>query len=633
MPKLLGADVELGNFLVGVIRPGGTGPEASRALLREFDGVPAKRWQGAPCSAPRVASGGASWGGSRVTAPVDHLVDDVATVNAGTSREPVRPSGQTWDGAYRRDSGYSTPYAALSSFDLQDQGRKFLPGNGGCAYIDLDHLEVAQPETLSAFDFVACWHAMLRLTRRAMDAANHGAGARGERVAVLVNNSDGFGHSYGGHLNLLVTRRAWNNIFTRRLHYLLYLASFQASAIVITGQGKVGSENRRPDVPFQLSQRADFVDTLVGPQTTFNRPLVNSRDEPLCGARPAWGASSHTADDPGLDLARLHVIFFDSNLCHVACALKAGMMQIVLAMIEADQVDPHLFLEDPLDALGRWSRDPGLRAWGRVAGGRRYTAVELQRRYIEAAARFVNQGRCDGVVPEARRIIELWDDTLTKLEARDLDALAPRLDWTLKLSMLDRARARRPALGWDAPELKQLDHMYGNLDPSSGLYWAYESAGAVEQLVPESRVAQFVSAPPEDTRAWTRAMLLRRADGDDTVEEIDWDRMRWRGRNWWAASRTLDMSNPLGLTRADSGPVFEAVNGLDRSSLSSESSFPIGFGRMRTNGRGGPVYTLMSRSRSRACCCLALGVVALWKVGASGPALGRRHVLRTISPR
>ena len=72
---------------------------------------------------------------------------------------------------------------------------------------------------------------------------------------------------------------------------------------------------------------------------------------------------------------------------------------------------------------------------------------------------------------------------------------------------------------------------------------------------------------------------------------------------------------------------------LTRSSLSSESSFPIGFGRMRTNGRGGPVYTLMSRSRSRACCCLALGVVALWKVGASGPALGRRHVLRMISPR
>ena len=563
VPKLLGADVEVGNFLAGVARPGGTGSEASRALLREFDGVPAKRWQPAPSPDPRVASGGRSWDGSHATGPADHLADDVPTADHAASREAVGTSSHTWDNSYRSYSGYSTAYPAASSSDLQDQGRTFLPGNGGCAYIDLDHLELALPETRSAFDHVACWHAMLRLTRQAMETANHGARARGERVAVLVNNSDGLGHSYGGHLNLLVTRRAWDNIFSRRLQYLLYLASFQASAIVITGQGKVGSENGRPPAPFQLSQRADFVETLVGPQTTYDRPLVNSRDEPLCGGRHAWGAHGADANHPGNHLARLHVIFFDSNLCHVACLLKAGMMQIVLAMIEAEQVDPHLFLEDPLDALVRWSRDPGLTSRARVASGRRYTAVELQRRYFEAAARFVEQGRCEGLVPEARRIVALWDDTLTLLEARDIDALAPRLDWALKLSMLERARARRPDLEWDAPELKQLDHMYASLDRSAGLYWAYERGGAVEQVVLESRIARFVSAPPEDTRAWTRAMLLRRADGDETLEEVDWDRMRWRGRDWWAPARTLDMSNPLALTRADAGPAFEAITGLD----------------------------------------------------------------------
>ena len=518
MPKLLGADVEVGNFLAGATRPGGTGPEASRALLREFEGVPARRWQTAPAAAPR-----------------------------------------TWDVPYQGDSGD----AVRSSVNLQDQGRKFLPGNGGCAYIDLDHLELALPETLSAFDHVACWHAMLRLTRQAMEAANREPGAHGERVEVLVNNSDGLGHSYGGHLNLLVTRAAWDNIFNRRLQYLLYLASFQTSAIVITGQGKVGSENRRAPVPFQLSQRADFVETLVGPHTTFDRPLVNSRDEPLCGGRHSWGDQHGGTATPGRRLARLHVIFFDSNLCQVAGLLKAGLMQIVLAMVEAEQINPHLFLEDPLDALDRWSHDPGLTARARVAGGRRYTAVELQRRYFEAAARFVDQGRCDGIVPEARRIVELWDDTLTKLEARDLDALSTRLDWALKLSMLERARARRADLAWNAPELKQLDHMYGNLDQSAGLYWIYERAGAVEQVVSAARIARFVSAPPDDTRAWARAMLLRRVDGDETIEEVDWDRMRWRGRDWWTQARTLDMSNPLALTRAAAGPVFETTSGLD----------------------------------------------------------------------
>src|SRR5207245_816604 len=109
----------------------------------------------------------------------------------------------------------------------------------------------------------------------------------GQRIHVLVNNSDGRGNAYGSHLNFLVTRRAWDNIFERKLHHMLYLASFQVSSIVYTGQGKVGSENGMPAVAFQLSQRADFFETLTGMQTTHERPIVNSRDEALCGERPS----------------------------------------------------------------------------------------------------------------------------------------------------------------------------------------------------------------------------------------------------------------------------------------------------------------------------------------------------------
>jgi len=58
--------------------------------------------------------------------------------------------------------GWQVPAAAA---DPQDRGRRFLPTNGGCAYIDLDHLELALPETLSAFDHVAYWRAMLHVAR------------------------------------------------------------------------------------------------------------------------------------------------------------------------------------------------------------------------------------------------------------------------------------------------------------------------------------------------------------------------------------------------------------------------------------------------------------------------------------
>ena len=167
----------------------------------------------------------------------------------------------------------------------------------------------------------------------------------GQRIHVLVNNSDGLGHSYGAHLNFLIHRKTFENLFQRKMHFMLWLASYQVSSIVITGQGKVGSENNRDPVEFQLSQRADFFEMLTGLQTTHHRPLINERDEPLCG--PLWRNGS--ADRPW---ARLHVIFYDANLSHVACYLKFGILQIILAMIAAGRVNPRLILEDPVHAVG-----------------------------------------------------------------------------------------------------------------------------------------------------------------------------------------------------------------------------------------------------------------------------------------
>ena len=44
------------------------------------------------------------------------------------------------------------------------------------------------------------------------------------------------------------------------------------------------------DVPFQLSQRADFFEEEVGLETTLKRPIVNTRDEPHCRRRRSTGA-------------------------------------------------------------------------------------------------------------------------------------------------------------------------------------------------------------------------------------------------------------------------------------------------------------------------------------------------------
>jgi proteasome accessory factor A len=478
VPKLCGADVELGNFILGVGRTD-TGPEASRALLREIDGVASYSYS------PYA------WGAS------------------------AAPAAKRWD--------------------PQDVGRKFLPANGGCVYIDLDHLELCVPEVRSAHDHVAAWHAMLRVARAALDAANERL-PEGVRVQVLINNSDGLSHSYGSHTNFLVTRKAWDDIFHRKLHFQLFLAACQASSIVFTGQGKVGSENGAAPVAYQIAQRADFFETLSGSQTTFERPIVNSRDESLCGGGRGG-------------LARLHCIFFDSTLCQVATLLKIGVMQIVLAMIESEEVDTRLLLDDPVAAVRVWSHDPCLGARARLLSGKEVTAVELQLCLFERAERFASRGGCKGVVPRAAEILRLWEDTLRKLEAKDFDALAGRLDWVLKRRILERAMTCRRELDWGSPSMKHLDHLYSSLAAGEGLYWAYERQGAVEKVVADEAIDHFVGHAPSDTRAYTRAMLLRAAG--ERASRVDWDSITFDGLGGPRSRLVLEMANPLRFGRAE----------------------------------------------------------------------------------
>jgi proteasome accessory factor A len=340
---------------------------------------------------------------------------------------------------------------------------------------------------------------------------------------------------------------------------MLYLAAYQVSSIVFTGQGKVGSENGMPEVDFQIAQRADFFEQLTGLQTTFKRPLVNSRDEPHCGPRRTFS----DAGSPAEEMARLHVIFFDNTLCHVASLLKVGVTQMILSMIEQERMNPSLLLDDPLNAVVLWSHDPSLQARARMASGQELTAVELQFLFLEEASRFMSSGKC-GDVPNAADILSMWEDTLLKLRAGDFTALARRLDWVLKLSLLRRTLAKRPDLAWSSPQIKHLDHLYSSLDPAEGLFWAYDRNGFHERVVNEERIEWFVNNPPEDTRAWTRAMILRRAQRG-TVDAVDWDsiRIRTRTSGGWSRYTEVELSDPLGFTKTASAQAFGETKQLE----------------------------------------------------------------------
>jgi proteasome accessory factor A len=485
VPKIVGADVELSNFILNTGRDG-TGDVASRLLLAEIPGI---------------------------------------------------------------DSGVGMPANSL------DWGRKYLPTSGACVYIDSEHLEVALPETFSAFDHVAYWRAMLRLVRDASRRINSHL-RKDCHLHVLANCSDGLGNSYGSHLNILTTRDTWTDVMGRRPHYRAFLAAFQISSIIFTGQGKVGSECGRPAVNFQLSQRADFIRTLASLDTMVDRGVINTRDEAHCGGR------LHEADPA---LARLHVIFFDSTLCQAATLLRVGTMQMIVAMLEAGIVDRSLSLDDPLAALAAWSRDVPLAVQAQTGDGRHLTAIELQMKFFEAASRFAAKGGFDGIVPHADHVLALWESTLGKLESRNLDDLSRRLDWVAKYRLLTGVLDRHPGMSWHSPALKQLDQLYADIDDESGPFWALERDGHVVRVVSESEIDRAGSEPPHDTRAWTRAQLLRLA-GHERIDQVHWDRIRVKARTGDSRFSRLQMVHlpvPFGATRAINEPHFTAGSSLE----------------------------------------------------------------------
>src|SRR4051812_36192241 len=204
--------------------------------------------------------------------------------------------------------------------------------NGARYYVDHAHPELSTPECADVRQCVVYDKAAERILVRSMEAAARTL-PHGEEILVHKNNSDRKGNSYGCHENYLMDRAVpFGRIVA---HVMPHFVTRQ----VFTGAGKVGSEApgiTSEEVPFQLTQRADFFEEEVGLETTLKRPLVNTRDEPHADAQK---------------YRRLHVIVGDANLAEISTFLKLGTTAIVLAMIEDDFLTRDLTLAKPVYAM------------------------------------------------------------------------------------------------------------------------------------------------------------------------------------------------------------------------------------------------------------------------------------------
>lgn len=311
-------------------------------------------------------------------------VDDPDASPVHTSTQAVvayaRTSGQGVNRRTRWDYTDESPLRDVRGYDLRRYRTAPVldpnaPGvanvvttSGARFYVDHAHPEYSSPEVTDARQAVV-WDKAGELLMH--EAARASGGVDGQpHLKIYKNNVDGKGASYGAHENYLHPRDYSPDDLQAALvpHFV--------TRQVYTGAGRVGLGETGRDPGFQISQRADYIETTVSLETTLNRGIVNTRDEPHADER--W--------------RRLHVIIGDANLSETATYLKVGTTALLLDAVGAGVDLSDLALYDPVADVRRVSRDLTCREELRLYGNGRMSAVEIQREIRRRIADAVDRG-------------------------------------------------------------------------------------------------------------------------------------------------------------------------------------------------------------------------------------------------
>lgn len=343
--------------------------------------------------------------------------------------------------------------------------------SGARIYLDMGHPEMSTPEASNPFQLAAVERALtLRMLKLGLG------------VRLYKNTGD-----FRGGLEENNTFSAHENYFTcASREDLLSLVPFLVSRIIFTGSG----DTSHGEDSLFLSQRAPHIVTLQSVTSTFNRGLLDSRDEPLSNV-PGW--------------YRLHHLTGDGNMCPAASLLKHGTFMLLLRLLENGELDPLLYDEgmaiEDLHEINQHTKDWELK--GTVPKPMR--ALDVQGHYLNCVA-----SKIKNPSPLERIVIDLWGEVLHVLEV-DPTAAAGVVDWATKALLFefneDREDRKEGEVNKD--ETQSLDLEYHNIDPSEGIFYSIEELNWAPSILPKKWVEHYIDNPPKTTRAYFRGEAMR----------------------------------------------------------------------------------------------------------------------------
>jgi proteasome accessory factor A len=371
--------------------------------------------------------------------------------------------------------------------------------NGARLYVDHAHPEYSSPECRTPLEATLYDCAGEEVMRRALKAANEALETH-QAITLYKNNSDGKGNSYGTHENYLVGRHVDFS------HIVRAMVPHFVSRQIVVGAGKVGGETEgalQSNPTFQLSQRAEFFEEVVGLETTLKRPIINTRDEPHSDAER---------------FRRLHIIIGDANMSQVATLVKLGATALLLAVLEDQGVD--VFPSpprQPVQAVRAFSLDTALSATVLCEDDVHRSAWDFQNQLWHLANNYVQRdgGHAVAAPDEIELVLTQWREMLDGVRD-DRESVADRVDWVAKLRVVTGYQERYDLAPGDA-KLRAIDLQYHDLRSERSL----SQRVGLRQLIDVETVREAVHNPPNSTRAFFRGQCVARYP--EQIVAANWD--------------------------------------------------------------------------------------------------------------
>ena len=441
----------------------------------------------------------------------------------------------------------------------------FLP-NGGRLYLDIGaHPEYATAECVSVRDLVAQDQAGRAILADMAKRAAAGLSQEGTAVRfhLLANNTDSAGHTYGCHESYSVPRRLLDDASGtqgvdagRGETTMAVLTSFLATRPVLVGSGRPlesaaagsdpdGLRSEDEEASWGLSPRAPHLKALASADTTGQRALVNTRDEPHADAAR---------------LRRLHVTCADTTMAEPTTGLRSAVTLLLLDALEAGWDFTDLILADPLATLSALGESP----WGDVPAttvqGRCLSAVDIQEAFLERLTSYLDDAGVPDFLRGAEHLLtDLAPRVISALRHHDDSAIDTEIDWAIKRRLMRAQRERHPQLSGQALETlrSRVDLAYHDLNAETGLVPRLVAQGAMVNLCDPEEIERARQTPPA-TRAALRGAFVAACLEVGADFSVSWESLRLDS----PPTAPVDLPDPLETAHEAAESLTQRVLGL-----------------------------------------------------------------------